>query len=122
MIIVTADHADDLAGMRIDRHERCLDLRHLLKLDLKSLCIVVYLFDEKLGEHSRLDFFPRSLPASAHVILADHGFKSSETHTSLVRRSIDLRDQAFYVFAFFILIAVPIGMLISGQSLDYVVR
>src|ERR1700741_4396516 len=67
MEIVTADHADDLAAVRIDRDYRCLDLGHLRELDIKGLVFLVDAFDQEFGKKAWFELVFWPLAASSHI-------------------------------------------------------
>src|SRR3954463_10082752 len=90
-----------------------LDLGHLRQLDLESLGIVVNLFNDKLGEHTRFQFVLWSFAAATHICRSDNRFISPKPNANLVGGWINGHYEAFYVFAFFILVAVPIRVFIS---------
>ena len=46
--IVTADHGDHLAGVRIDRHHRAFDCRHLVEFDFQAMRFLIDFFDDEL--------------------------------------------------------------------------
>src|SRR3954451_3822443 len=116
MEIVATDHAGDLAVMRIYRHQPGLDLGDLRQLDLESLGIVVNLFNDKLGEHTRFQFVLWSFAAATHICRSDNRFISPKPNANLVGGWINGHYEAFYAFAFFILVAVPIRVFISLEG------
>ncbi len=117
MIVVTADHRDDLAVLGVDRNDRRLNLGDLCQLDLEYLILIVYLLDQELGEKAGLKLVLRTLPAPAHVLRSNHGLVPAKSYTHFIGCRIGPNDKALDVFALVIFVTVPIGVFIGVKDL-----
>src|SRR5215204_5272444 len=113
--IITTDHCNDLAGLRIKRYERRLNFRNLRKLDLKDLIFVINFLNQELGKKTRFQFFTRPLSAAAHIRRTHDGFKFTEAHADLIGRGTRFYYEALYILAFIVIVAIPIGMLVRSE-------
>ncbi len=80
MKIISADHRNNLARVRVERNHRGLHFRHLGKRNLQSLLVFVDFFYFKLRQITDLQFACRFFAAFAHIFGGYDGFISAETH------------------------------------------
>ncbi len=112
--IVATLHRYDLAGLRIERHQRAFNSGNLIKLNFQPARFLIDTFDYELGKIARLEFAARRAAAPAHV-----GARYRRRVIAKANRGIrgDLHHQAFDVTAFDVFVAIPVGILVAVQFL-----